>query len=272
MANDDSSETPSRADSKNPFFFFPRFLALDHLQGLGVRLGKSLGVLSIEPFLGEAGVRPEGSIVPPPPTGSENPACDLAHTDISVHLLHGCTPFFLHHLFAAWHLLRHPLVPHILATTPSRPSLLHGTFVVASRQLVGLTWNVLAIPLPPKAGVTTQQLVFNLTGSAKVPTLNPKCAPLLAAQRAEVAAAHHEVLTRQFPPLRCALSKAPSIWVPSQAPVPAPVHVPDNSATLSLPDSVVLGWLLRPCGRPSSHKTVPRKIDLPPDSTCRHDL
>ena len=58
----------------NPIFFFSRFSGLGHLQGLGVRLSRILGVLSIEPFLGEGGgVRPEGSIDPPPP-GNENPA------------------------------------------------------------------------------------------------------------------------------------------------------------------------------------------------------
>ena len=51
----------------NPIFFFSRFLGLGHLQGLGVRLSRISGVLSIEPFLGEGGVRPEGSIDPPPP-------------------------------------------------------------------------------------------------------------------------------------------------------------------------------------------------------------
>ena len=67
MANDDFSEPPQRADSKNPIFIFSRFLGLGHLQGLGVRLGMILGVLSIEPFLGEGGDRQEGSIDPPPP-------------------------------------------------------------------------------------------------------------------------------------------------------------------------------------------------------------
>ena len=67
MANDDFSEPPQRADSKNTIFIFSRFLGLGHLQGLGVRLSMILGVLSIEPFLGEGGDRQEGSIDPPPP-------------------------------------------------------------------------------------------------------------------------------------------------------------------------------------------------------------
>ena len=46
---------------KIPFSFFPDFWVWV------VRLGRILGVLSNEPFLGEGGVRPEGSIDPPPP-------------------------------------------------------------------------------------------------------------------------------------------------------------------------------------------------------------
>ena len=56
MANDDFSEPPRRADSKNPIFIFGGFLGLGHLRGPGVSLGRILGVLSIEPFLGEGGV------------------------------------------------------------------------------------------------------------------------------------------------------------------------------------------------------------------------
>ena len=78
MANDDFSEPPRRADSKNPIFFFSRFLGLGHLRGPGVRLGGILGVLSIEPFLGERGVRLEGSIDSPPPPRNENPASPFA--------------------------------------------------------------------------------------------------------------------------------------------------------------------------------------------------
>ena len=73
MANDDFSEPPQRADSKNPIFFFSRFLGLGHLQGLGFRLGRILGVLSIEPFLGEGGSGRRALSTPPPP-GNENPA------------------------------------------------------------------------------------------------------------------------------------------------------------------------------------------------------
>ena len=41
---------------KIPFHFFCRFLGLGHLRGRqGVRLGRILGVPSIEPFLGEGG-------------------------------------------------------------------------------------------------------------------------------------------------------------------------------------------------------------------------
>ena len=56
MANDDFSEPPRRADSKNPIFTFCGFLGLGRLRGPGVNLGRILGVLSIEPFLGEGGV------------------------------------------------------------------------------------------------------------------------------------------------------------------------------------------------------------------------
>ena len=76
MANDDFSGRPRCADSKNPIFIFSPFLGLGHLQGLGVRFGRILGVPSIEPFLGEGG-GPAGGLYrppPPPPPGNENPA------------------------------------------------------------------------------------------------------------------------------------------------------------------------------------------------------
>ena len=56
LANDDFSEPPRRADSKNPIFIFCRFLGPGHFQGPGVSFGRILGVPSIEPFLGEGGV------------------------------------------------------------------------------------------------------------------------------------------------------------------------------------------------------------------------
>ena len=67
MANDDFSEPPRRADSKNPIFIFGRFLCLGHLQGLGVNLGRIFGVPSIEPFLGEGGGLARGLYRPRPP-------------------------------------------------------------------------------------------------------------------------------------------------------------------------------------------------------------
>ena len=53
---------------KIPFSFFPNFWVwvTSKAQGSGVRLGR-IWVLSIEPFLGEGGVLPQGSIDPPPP-------------------------------------------------------------------------------------------------------------------------------------------------------------------------------------------------------------
>ena len=56
MANDDFSEPPQRADSKNPIFIFCRILGPGHLRGLGFSVGRILGGPSIEPFLGEGGV------------------------------------------------------------------------------------------------------------------------------------------------------------------------------------------------------------------------
>ena len=57
MANDDFFDPPRRTDSKNRVYIFCRFLGLDHLRGMGVSLGRILGVPSIEPvFWGEGGV------------------------------------------------------------------------------------------------------------------------------------------------------------------------------------------------------------------------
>ena len=180
--------------------------------------------------------------------------CHLAHTDISVHLLRVCPVFFLHYLSAACQLLRHPLVFPINL----------GTFAVTPTQLVGLTWDVLAIPRPPWARATPHQLVLNLTGTVKVANPNPKRPLLLAAQQAEVATARHEALAPTSPPLRLALSEAPSLRVASQAPVPSPVHVHDESTTLSLSDSVVLGWLLRWCHSWQLSTGAAPCIPLPP--------
>ena len=67
MANDDFSEPLDALIPNIPFLFFCRFLRLGHLRGPGVRLGRILGVLSIEPFFG-GGSLPGGSIDPPPPS------------------------------------------------------------------------------------------------------------------------------------------------------------------------------------------------------------
>ena len=66
MANDDFSEPPRRADSKNPIFSFSRFFGLGHLRGPGVSLGRILGVLSIEPLLGEGAGEGRALSTPPP--------------------------------------------------------------------------------------------------------------------------------------------------------------------------------------------------------------
>ena len=55
MANDDFSDRPRRADSKNPIFIFRRISGPGHLQGPGVSLGRILGGLSVEPFGGGGG-------------------------------------------------------------------------------------------------------------------------------------------------------------------------------------------------------------------------
>ena len=71
MANDDFSEPPQRADSKNPIFFFCQFLGLGHLRGPVVSVGRILGVLSIEPFLGGGSGR--RALSTPPPPGKRKP-------------------------------------------------------------------------------------------------------------------------------------------------------------------------------------------------------
>ena len=43
MANDDFSEPPGHADSKNPIFIFCRILGRGHLWGPGFRLGRIFG-------------------------------------------------------------------------------------------------------------------------------------------------------------------------------------------------------------------------------------
>ena len=67
MADDDLSEPPRRADSKNPIFIFCLILGLGHLRGPGVSLGRILGVPSIEPLLGWGGSS-QGNLKTPPPS------------------------------------------------------------------------------------------------------------------------------------------------------------------------------------------------------------
>ena len=65
MANDDFSEPPQHADSKNPIFIFCRFLGLGHLRGPGVSLGSICGVPSIQPFFWRGGAS-QGALSTPP--------------------------------------------------------------------------------------------------------------------------------------------------------------------------------------------------------------
>ena len=75
VANDDLSEHPGHAISKIPIFIFCRILCPGHIPGLGVSVGRVVGALSIEPFLGEGGeaVEPKGFVDPPPRPGIESP-------------------------------------------------------------------------------------------------------------------------------------------------------------------------------------------------------
>ena len=57
---------PRSADSKSPIVIFYRVLGPGHLRGPRVSLGRILGVPSIEPLLGGGGVKPGGSVDPPP--------------------------------------------------------------------------------------------------------------------------------------------------------------------------------------------------------------
>ena len=68
MANDEFSEPPRRADSKNPIFIFCRIFGPGHLRGPGVSLGRILGGRSIEPvFWGGGLVRGLHRTHPPHP-------------------------------------------------------------------------------------------------------------------------------------------------------------------------------------------------------------
>ena len=96
MANDDFPEPPRHADSKTPIFIFCQFLGLGHLWGLGVSLGRILGVPSIEPFLGTGGLamglyRPPPPPIESPPTqsttaGGGGTATDVDSEDFPMHM------------------------------------------------------------------------------------------------------------------------------------------------------------------------------------------
>ena len=66
MANEDFSEAPRRADSKNPIFFLLNFW-VRITSGAQGSVGRIFGVPSIEPLLGVGEVWPGGSIGHPPP-------------------------------------------------------------------------------------------------------------------------------------------------------------------------------------------------------------
>ena len=69
MANDDFSEPPRHADSKNPIFIFCRILGPGHLQGPGVSLGRMFRGPSVDPLVGWGGGLARGLFCPPPPPG-----------------------------------------------------------------------------------------------------------------------------------------------------------------------------------------------------------
>ena len=60
MANDDFSETPRCADSKNPIFIFCQILVPGHLRGPGVSHGRIFRGLSTEPLFGGGGALARG--------------------------------------------------------------------------------------------------------------------------------------------------------------------------------------------------------------------
>ena len=80
MANNDCSEPPQRADSKNPIFIFCRILGPCHLRGPGVSLGRILG----GPFGGVGASLRAVSTLPPPEV--ESPPTQVP-TDILVQRL-----------------------------------------------------------------------------------------------------------------------------------------------------------------------------------------
>ena len=72
MANDDFSEPPRCADSKNPIFFFSDLWVWVTSEARGSVSVGFWGSCQLSPFfLRGGGGRPEGSIDPPPPPGNE---------------------------------------------------------------------------------------------------------------------------------------------------------------------------------------------------------
>ena len=81
MANDDFSEPPRCADSKNPISFFPDFWVWVISKAWGSDSVGFWGSCQLSPFLGEGG-GPAGGLYrpPPPPPKNENPASPTLET------------------------------------------------------------------------------------------------------------------------------------------------------------------------------------------------
>ena len=74
MANDDFSEPPRRADSKNPIFFFDFWVWVTSKAWGSDSVG-FWGSCQLGPFWGRGG--PAGGLYRPPPPGNENPASPI---------------------------------------------------------------------------------------------------------------------------------------------------------------------------------------------------
>ena len=90
MANDDFSEPPRRADSQNPIFIFPDFWVWVTSEARGSVSVGFWGSCQLSPFWG---VRPEGSIEPPPlPETKTRPLNGPHRTTLRVPISAPCGP------------------------------------------------------------------------------------------------------------------------------------------------------------------------------------